>query len=260
MKHPKEMTDAELCALTEQEKREAVRRACAEAGVPLLDFEDDEPPTPVVAEGDVKLYVVGEWSFCKQEDADAVARLVGLSPQWEMKVRWDLKDPLRTIVIGKRSETPTVNVSTALSDKRADQYAAQIERFAEDTKAYKSRSESRGKHLRERADIEHEVLQMISAAKLREARRESYATAIRDYVSLADGDFVVARRFFEKAYPSVLEEFPDLATLLAPAHVGVDLSNKFCGCVDVQGKALLREDCPACFEIAPPASTEEIPF
>jgi hypothetical protein len=261
LKHPKQMTDAELCALSDEETRLAVQRACAEEGVPLLDpAHVDKPPEPVLAEGDVFTYKVGDWLFCQLADAEAVAALVGSSPQWEVETRWAMKPPLRTVVKGKTAGLPEIVMDKIMSPEGAERYQSAAEHHAAMREAYDKRAETRKRGAERRIDMEREVRNLITAAKAREAHREAYASAIAEYIRLADGDLVVARRFFEKANPGVLTQFPDLETKLQPpSTLAVDL---YCGCTDDDGQARLRSACAthAVRRDGNAFNAEEIPF
>ena len=202
----KDYTGRELESLTDEQVNKVVDLECADAGAPL----EQEAPAPYVStkpEKDVTLYTVDGVSYHFQNQADAVAvaefisrfplfdndylHLSGAAGYEHYAHQRDRDVTVGTIKTYSASIVPGIKEALI---KDGNEKA----RFEKESKEYKE-SESARSTVRER------VWNAIIEARDFASTRERHVRELNRYVELADKNFAVGLRFFEKRYPEYVK-------------------------------------------------------
>lgn len=200
------LTDAEIVALTDEQRQHYRDLACAEAGAPLAT---PQPVAPTVAdvEDDITAYVVGSFKFATPEGAAAVAELVNKTPHYdthylsgagyrqyaELKTDHEVVTPTRLLSLqAATSKRDAINEF----QRQKTQYEADKKEFERVTQA--------------RTNATYNVNCRIHNAFENEQRRASLREQFARYLQLAEGNAAMATRFLIRAYPNANELIPEL--------------------------------------------------
>lgn len=207
--HWKSLTDEELAALTEEQIERYIDLACAQRGIRLLPPEPKKPELTAEPLPDVTLFKVGSWYFTDENEARALLDLLYKSTsmvdkEWTEvgKYRLSKDSPLESW------NAPKLERSSAYSRSLYAEYEAIFEKNEREREAYEAKRKEYDEILRQRAEVESEILTAIQDAVARINKRERLQKEFQRYLDLAEGDRRVAMRFFRDAYPD--EEIPSV--------------------------------------------------
>lgn len=206
MKPFNDLSRQELTELTHEDIERYIDLACAEAGVALLLKEPPTPPTKIIAE-DMTVFGVGDLLFQSDDVARAVADFVnGCTGRGELKY---LSAPSYRKVWEPATDRVDVSRVVAFSPERAASLRAEIEQAERAKKAYDDDKRRYDEVAHERAAIAREISTAIEDAWSHRRRVEELQRAYARYVELAEGNRLIAARFFEKAYHDARDKVPE---------------------------------------------------
>jgi len=201
MKRFDDLTAGELLSLTDEQVQFHIDRECAEEGVPLLPPGPGAEPVKPIAPKDVTTYNVGGIAFAKREDAEKVAALVSASERMGTEYA-SYKDGDYSKVARPATDEVTVTTEAHFSREAYDRVRVALGSYADAKKRWDAGEKARTDAATGRARIAEHVTGKIDAARTEQYRSEQAKAEFARYVTLADGDTVLARRFFDKARPN----------------------------------------------------------
>lgn len=200
MKRFDDLTDPELLALIDEQVQYHIDRECAEEGVPLLPPSPGAEPTRPVAPKDVTVFVVGGMLFADREHAEKVAALANQGARLVTEYA-DYRSGFYDHIAAPATADVDVATQQHYSRGTYDRVREALSAYASAKKKWDAGQKERTDATTGRARIAEHVHEKIDAAREVVYLREQAKAEFARYVQLADGDEVMARRFFEKAKP-----------------------------------------------------------
>ena len=192
------MTYEEVAALDDDALELLIRRACAEAGVPMQDGDPPEPPASNAAEYDTAYYEVPAMLFAHKGDAESVAQLAMQLP----RVATDYDYILGCTQVTLRPNDTAVDVQTRLcyTIKTYERLKQALAAHAAAQDQYKRDKLRYDEHIAKRAAVVEPILQSHASAV--DLERECARTDQRfaEYLDIANGDVNIAEAFLRKAF------------------------------------------------------------
>jgi hypothetical protein len=211
MKPFEDLTEDELCGLTEPQIARYYDMICAEQGIGFLP---DEPvkPAQVTFEANVTIYNVGSYlHFLDAAEAAAVAQLINqctsrTDTEWTHIPRCPVNHKLSNL----SDREMVVSPSQVFSEARWQEIRQRVEAVKEAERVYE-RDEKHYKDILARRNRATEWMrEQIAEARDKGRRRDTLRNEFQRYVDLADGDVRIAWRFLVKTQPDARELVPDL--------------------------------------------------
>lgn len=215
MKDFESLTDAEVCALTDEQRAFYRDFACAEAGAPIALVEPKPPTKPDVG-NDLVVHTVGGFHFAAAEDAAKVAELVNSFTRYETK--WVPGGYLRQYAhVDTDPVTPTVQ--HMLTQAAAQANAAKIADHDREKKQFEADKTKYDQGVRARQNATASIDARIAEAYSNERQRANLRLAHTRYIELAEGNERVAARFLLRSNPEARELTPELVSMADAAEV-----------------------------------------
>lgn len=212
MKRIHEMTEAELLALTDEDKRNLIDYECALEGVPMLPPAPGPAPVKNVPALDAKAFEVGGVLVLDSEHAARI--LDALTSGKIYKVEYGEKN-VKMLKEGDYS-FPEIKVKSVRSPEQWEIIKADVKKYESDKKEYDRFAKTYTDALKERQSIIDTLRNAIEDASERHYGRERLRTEFARYMELAEGNRQIALNFLDKAKGGTLSEFPELREEFCP--------------------------------------------
>ncbi len=209
-----ELSKSELATLTEEPIAFLIDAACAEQGIPLMP----PVPTPLSIEpvrGDMDVYGIDSLLFTDREKAEAVLAILRECTL----LRHEYAPGYEDRIVQVRESVPTLTMHRCFSQAKWNEVRGEYERIRLQREAYRTVQKEYDEIGSQRQAVAEDVLGAIAEAKAWKARRDVLEASIEQYQKLAGENPELAFRYFIKAYPNVMEEYPDLIREYFPLEV-----------------------------------------
>lgn len=210
MKPFEDLTDDEVLALSVEDVGRYCDLACAEHGIPLLPPEPGVKPRSSALEPDVATFVVPETEYRSREAAEAVAA----EAMKHARVAWNYAEGKWThrVLVGDTIEEVTVSRRSLFSPLHYNAMRESIDSTEKALRVWETQKQRFDKILRDRDNATAGIRERIEEAAQTRDEREDALREWKRYLSLADGDERLARRFFLKVRPGDERHLPPAPT------------------------------------------------
>lgn len=216
MRRIDELTESELCALTDENLAIYIDMECAVKGVPFLPL---LPQVPVLEkpDPDLVLFQIPSFFVASAEEAASVMDAISKVIPWRTEGYGDTQ---RGMVIGledsyyqpKPETIRTYSVATYEASKNV------IREYGTAKKCYEAEKKEYDKASDAREDSKEYVYDIVRDAKTKAATRASMRAEFERYLGLAEGNKTIAMNFLTKARPTIKTDYPELMQELCPGY------------------------------------------
>lgn len=216
MKTFETLTEQELVSLSEDEIQRYIDYACAENGVPLLPT---LPPEPVSVNyiPDAQVFTIGHWlHFRTAEEAGRVLEAITASNPIETSY-FSTPSHVPSTVLTTRRPSFGVTTTEAFTAEKADAIKGQLAEAKRQEDVYAKAKKEYDRAISEREAYASDVREAVAAAWEKHHRREALRRDYERYLSLADGNTVVAAKFLAHANRDAQTLLPELFLFSAEA-------------------------------------------
>lgn len=229
MKRFADYTDAELIALTSQQRADLVDLECAVEGIPLLPVLPPVPDRSQIPSEDMTVYELPQLTFLHVDEADRVLEAI-LGAEL-VKTTYPRGKYLygSKVDVKAQARPPELAVRRVLSAEAAaiaEKMAADIE---EAQTLYKDSKKEYDNTLEQRAPMKKKVDEAIRAALQKAYKRLSITEKFTRYLRIADGDHAIAFKFLQDVVSTfTIDEHDGLKDelLSLPSAYSVDTSDR----------------------------------
>jgi len=193
------LSQLELATLSEEEINTYVDYSCAEKGVPLV-FTVIEEPESLKSESDITLMSFSEF-VVDEETGKKIAQILADNNQYKKEYNqnhYEITTADYYLVKPKLVRTK----SPQLVAKEAVEHA----KLTREWKAYNEAQEMQKQAMEDRQKIINELYDAIYSARSFVNNKTSLIAAFDKYMSMANNDREIAKRFFENAYSNAQYE------------------------------------------------------
>jgi len=207
MKRLDELTEQELCDLTEEEVQTLIQAEAMYEGLPLLPVDPGPKPTCTAPKPDVSLYTIHELYFRTAIDRDKVMDLVASMDLggWEYVHR---RFGNYTKVL--TTKTPYGSKDEVYSPELYAQVQADLAFADQVSKEYTEQKDAYDKVMGQQASVAERVRAVVGEAKSKARRREYVQATFDKCMALADDNREIALRFVVQTIPDAKALVPEL--------------------------------------------------
>jgi hypothetical protein len=220
MKSFDELTDDEVVELTDELVNYYIDRECAEEGIKLLPPGGPPiKPNKGTTEDDLELYEIAGHYFRDRDEANSIAFALGQA-KTRMTLDYISGPSYRKKAVPASDPVSGVSLVRVLSQERHAQLAQLINEQEAELKTFNDRQREYDKIVQARQTVVTRVHARVREARNALRRREDLAAQFERYLTLANGDRLVAARFLRRAEPDVDQILPNLPVELSTPEIG----------------------------------------
>jgi hypothetical protein len=212
MKDFKELTDAEVLELTDDEVQTYINLACAEEGVPFL------PPCPVAPEPynpikSVTIYKVVSLEFTDGKEADKLAEIInGMQSRTNTAYKYPRGGYNGSGVLvyeGVDADPITISTVQVFSKEDFEGNRSKLAVYEANKTEHDKLKKEYDRIYGQREELETEINRRLEKVRTNAQYRLNLINGFEQYLELADGNPVVAMRFYRRAVlvPEEIVEF-----------------------------------------------------
>lgn len=180
-----DLTDRNIATLSEDEVEAFIDRECAEDGVRLLPPQP-EPPEPLGVAADVPVFVVGDFKFYTEEDAQRVAALVneiGTLETYYLEGMYAYKGPQGVKGV---DDARVVRREAYWSTQQHDIHKTAIVRHREQKEIFDKAKQEYDECFKDRERVSEHVWEIVRDVKSEAYRKERRIAEHAEYMGIVD--------------------------------------------------------------------------